>query len=103
MRTKLRQPYRQFFGTLANQYRLDIVRALVNGPLNVGAISRKTGLEQTTISHNLKRLRLCGFVFDRKDGKERIYTLNHKTIKPLLSLMDAHMGAYCSKLCGDDE
>ena len=35
MRVSLRQPYRQFFGTLANQYRLDIVHALLESPLNV--------------------------------------------------------------------
>jgi DNA-binding transcriptional ArsR family regulator len=99
MRVSLRQPYRQFFGTLANQYRLDIVHALLDKPLHVGAICKKTGLKQATVSHNLKRLKLCGFVFDEKDGKERVYTLNHKTITPVLKLMDAHMTDYCSKIC----
>jgi DNA-binding transcriptional ArsR family regulator len=99
MRVSLRQPYRQFFGTLANQCRLDIVHALLEKPLNVTAICAKTKLKQTTVSHSLKRLKLCGFVFDKPDGKERVYTLNHKTIEPVLKLMDAHMAAYCSKIC----
>lgn len=103
MRVSLRQPYRQFFGTLANQYRLDIVHALLDKPLNVSMICEKTKLKQATVSHNLKRLRLCGFVFDKPEGKERVYTLNHKTITPVLKLMDAHMDAYCSKLCKDCE
>jgi len=98
MRTPLRQPYRQFFGTLANQHRLDIVHVLQKGPLNVTAICDHTKLKQATISHNLRRLELCGFVFVKPKGKERVYSLNHKTIKPLLKLMNAHVGDYCSNL-----
>lgn len=99
MRKKLHQPYKQFFGTLANQYRLDVINLLSKKEHTVSMICKKTGHNQTTISHNLKRLERCGFVTAQPKGKERIYTLNHKTIRPLLKLMNQHMNSYCKKIC----
>ena len=99
MNTILRDPYKRFFGTLANQYRIDIIEILKNGPKTVTQLCQETKFNQSTISHNLKRLQECGFVFVKPRGKERIYNLNQKTIKPLLNLMDEHMENYCSKLC----
>jgi|SRR3989338_8165129 len=99
MKAELRQPYRTFFGTLANQHRIDIIEALSKGPMNVSGICRKTRYNQTTVSHSLKRLKHCGFVSVKRKGKEMIYTLNSSTIKPLLSLMNRHMENHCSKIC----
>lgn len=96
----LKKPYKLFFGTLANQQRLDIINLLRKGSKNVSQICKELGFNQTTTSHNLKRLETCGFVFAKKDGKERVYSLNKKTIKPLVKLIDDHMEAYCKKLCG---
>ena len=95
MKQKLRQPYRQFFGTLDNQVRLDIIETLTISPKNVGQIATKTGYHQTTISHNLRRLRVCGFVNFRENGSERVYKLNQRTIRPLFRLMKQHMHLYC--------
>jgi len=101
MQTKLRHPYSRFFGTLANQYRIDIIELLKDGDRNVNQICKKLNYNQTTVSHNLKRLEICGFVKVNQKGKERIYTLNQKTIKPLLNLMHNHMRDYCCKIKDD--
>lgn len=95
MRQKLKQPYRQFFGTLDNQVRLDIIEMLVSSPKNVSQIAKKTNYHQTTISHNLRRLKECGFVNVSQKGKERTYSINDNTIKPLFKLMQKHMYLYC--------
>jgi DNA-binding transcriptional ArsR family regulator len=95
MKQALRQPYQQFFGTLANQTRIDIVELLGKGPKNVGEIVEALGCDQTTVSHNLRRLEECGFVTVARKGKERVYTLNEVTIRPLLTLMHSHMDHYC--------
>ncbi|MBR9700441.1 winged helix-turn-helix transcriptional regulator [Candidatus Woesearchaeota archaeon] len=95
MRQALRQPYQQFFGTLANQARIDIIETLREGPKNVKEIGLTTGLEQSHISHNLKRLEECGFITVEQKGREKICTLNQESIKPLLQLMDNHMENYC--------
>ena len=99
MKTSLREPYNRFFGTLANQYRLDIIEALFNGKGTVTQLVKSLKFEQSTVSHNLRRLEECGFVSVIPNGKERIYSLNKETIKPLLSLMKKHMDKYCKKVC----
>ena len=98
MKTELKQPYKTFFGTLANQYRLEIIEALSGGEKNVTQICKITKLNQSTVSHNLQRLEHCGFVFVKPNGKERVYGLNNKTIKPLLEMMHYHMNNHCRKI-----
>lgn len=94
--------YAIFFETLANQNRLHIINSLRAGPKNVSSIIDATGLEQTCVSHCLKRLENCGFVSVERQGKFRIYTLNSKTIEPLMRLIDAHTGAHCIHLINGD-
>ena len=64
-------------------------------------ISKTLNMNQTTVSHNLARLKTCGFVFVRNKGKERIYSLNSRTIKPLMKLIDEHMNTYCKNCVVD--
>lgn len=98
MKTELRHPYKTFFGTLANQYRIDIIELLSKGSKNVTQICKELNCNQSTVSHNLQRLEHCGFVFVKPNGKERIYELNQETIKPLLNMMHKHMKNHCSKI-----
>ena len=100
MKSTLREPYKIFFGTLANQYRLDIIKSLSESEKTVTLLIKNLKFHQSTISHNLRRLQTCGFVSVRKNGKERIYSLNKKTIKPLLDLMHNHMNNYCKRIHG---
>ena len=98
----LKDTYKIFFGTLNNRYRVEIINLLRKKSRNVTEISKALNMNQTTVSHNLARLKKCGFVFVRNNGKERVYTLNSKTIKPLMKLIDEHMNTYC-KNCVIDE
>lgn len=90
--------YRMFFGTLANESRLQIVNVLRDKKMCVNDICEKTGFEQSMVSHNLKILEHHGMVFKEKEGKFRFYSVNEKTIKPLLKLIDEHMKQYCCKI-----
>lgn len=87
--------YKIFFGTLVSEPRLRIINLLRNGKKNVSEIIKDLMMNQTDISHNLTRLRRCGFVNVETDGKFRYYKLNEETIKPLLELIDKHMSLYC--------
>ena len=88
--------YKRFFITLANNNRLKIIHFLQKqGSKNVSDIVEGAKLEQTLVSHNLKRLLECHFVEVEQSGKERVYSLNKKTIQPLLALMDRHVNSYC--------
>ena len=90
--------YKIFFTSLANPNRLQIINILRAGSKNVTEICQSTGFEQTMVSHNLRRLERCGMIFVEQKGKHRYYTLNKKTKKPLMKIIDIHMRQYCSKI-----
>ena len=96
----IKTPYKLFFGTLGNEIRLKILHSLVKRPKNVSELTNELGYDQTTISKNLKRLETCSFVYNSRKGKHSIYSLNKKTILPLLKLIDKHTNKYCMHLCG---
>lgn len=96
----LKKPYKLFFGTLANNQRLEIMNLLRKRSRNVTQICKELKYNQTTVSHNLSILKKCSFVFAKKNGKERVYSLNDKTIKPLMKLIDNHTEEFCKYLCG---
>lgn len=63
--------------------------------MNVTELIKTLNIEQTIISHNLRRLKNCGFVSVEKKGKYRIYSLNKETISPLMDLIDKHIDSFC--------
>lgn len=99
MKKKIQEPYKIFFETLGNKTRWDIVHLLQEGERKATDIAKGLGYEQSLVSHHLKRLERCGFVFVRPNGQERIYSLNKETVEPLLRLMDRHVEKYCSGQC----
>lgn len=72
-----------FFKVLANPTRLAILEILREKPRNVTEIAESLKQEQSMISHNLKTLERCRFVFSERKEKQRIYSLNHETVEPL--------------------
>lgn len=89
-----------FFMVLSNRQRVRILQLLGSeGPLNVGQICDKLGLQQSAVSHCMQRLRSCHFVEVEQRGKERVYTINHDTIEPLFEHIEKHVKNYCVKEC----
>jgi len=93
----MQSSYDRFLTTLKNRVRLAIVQALIKKPKNVSELTKELEIHQTTVSHGLRRLLDCGFVFVERSGKERVYSVNKKTIKPLIKLMESHVNNYCAK------
>ncbi len=85
----------QFFSTLANPTRLAILELLLSGPRNVTEISDALDQEQSMISHNLKPLERCSFVFSERKQKKRFYSLNKETMEPLFKIFGYHADKYC--------
>ncbi len=92
---ELYEAYKIFFGTLVSEPRLKIINILRSGKKNVSEIIKKLNLDQTSVSHNLARLKRCGFVETEISGKFRYYKLNKETIRPLIELIEKHMSKYC--------
>ena len=68
---------------------------LRTGKKNVSEIMNELDIDQTYVSHDLARLKKCGFVEVEIDGKFRYYKINMKTIKPLMEIIDKHMTENC--------
>lgn len=84
-----------FFSTLANPTRLAILELLRRGPMNVNEIAKALGQEQSMISHNLRPLIRCRFVFSERKKKERFYSVNKETMEPLFKTFAYHYKKYC--------
>lgn len=84
-----------FFSTLANPTRLAIIEKLDESPMNVTELVDALGQEQSMVSHNLRPLVRCKLVHVRREGKHRIYSLNHDTLDPIVSSVERHAEEYC--------
>ncbi len=60
---------------LADDTRLRVISALMQGPLNVGEINRRTRVSQSLLSHHLRILRDARLVIARRRGKAVEYSL----------------------------
>lgn len=87
--------YKIFFGTLTSESRLKIINLLRKRRMNVTELVNELQSDQTSVSHDLARLKQCGFVSTEIVGKFRYYALNEETIHPLMELIEEHMSQYC--------
>jgi len=85
----------KFFNNLSNPTRLAIVEKLMENPMSVNEIADALGQEQSMISHNLKPLLRCRFIFSKRQGKKRIYSANSETIGALFTIIGTHAQRFC--------
>ena len=97
LKSSLAKSCHRFFSILSNPTRLAILESLRDGPKNVKQLSELLGQEQSMVSHNLKPLVECRFVFVERKWKERLYSLNKETMEPLFKLCNFHAQKYCPK------
>lgn len=95
MKRGLSETCHQFFSTLSNPTRLGILEVLRAAPRNVTQLAQALNQEQSMISHNLKPLVRCRFVFVERKWKERVYSLNRETMEPLFKMFAYHAEKYC--------
>lgn len=91
--------YHIFFSNLSNPLRIQIVSTLKENELSVNQLSKTLKVEQSKLSHALSNLKECNIVTFKQKGKERIYSLNTKTILPILKLIDEHSKLNCGGNC----
>lgn len=91
--------YNKFFMSFANKTKMDIIMSLRNGPLSVTEIVKKVGKEQSTVSHDLRRLSRCHILHVKQKGKQRIYSLNKQTVLPILETVEKHVRKNCPRGC----
>ena len=87
-----------FFSTLANPTRLAILEKLSEGEMNVTGLAEEIGQEQSMVSHNLKILEQCRFVFSERRGKEKYVYLNGDTVNSIFGIVEEHEDKYCKAI-----
>jgi DNA-binding transcriptional ArsR family regulator len=88
-----------FFYIISNKTRWKIVNSLYNSDKYVTQICKDINEEQSKISHSLKLLSKCKIVFSERQGKYIKYSLNKKTIVPLITILKEHMKEFCNNKC----
>jgi DNA-binding transcriptional ArsR family regulator len=93
------KPYSLFFQALANETRMQVLRTLSDkGGMNVSQICEELALEQTLVSHSLRCLAFCGLVRSAREGKSKVYSVNNRTVLPLLKIVDNHLSDFATNL-----
>ena len=75
--------------TLANPRRLEILHALVHGPIEVGRLADQIGASQPNVSQHLAVLRAAGVVDAERDGREVRYRLSDPDVMIACGVMRA--------------
>jgi DNA-binding transcriptional ArsR family regulator len=68
------------FRAFSDASRVQLVFALVEQELNVGALSHLAGISESAVSYHLRGLRQMKMVDARRDGKEVYYRLEDEHI-----------------------
>ena len=78
------------FAILGDPTRLRVLSALLPGELCVCDLAAATGVNRTTVSHQLRVLRDHRLVRRRRDGKVVYYALDDDHVVSLLAMANAH-------------
>ncbi len=81
----------KFYRGFSDPARLSIVETLIDGPLTVSDIVKKTKLNQSNVSNHLSCLRDCAIVKYVQTGKYVYYELRDERIKDFLLLPESTM------------
>jgi DNA-binding transcriptional ArsR family regulator len=80
------------FALLADPTRLRLLAALVTGELCVCDLAAATGINRTTVSHQLRTLREGRLVRSRREGRVIFYALDDDHVRDLMAMGIAHAG-----------
>lgn len=94
------------YGCLAEPTRLAVLHHLAHeGQASVSGLTEHTGSEQTNVSHHLAKLRECGLVVSKPEGKHRVYRIAHPRLVDLLeegARLAEHIEASDAEACLED-
>ncbi len=86
------------FALLGDPTRFRLLSALLPGELCVCDLAAATGVNRTTVSHQLRVLRDHRLVRRRREGKVIYYALNDDHVGALLAMANAHAAESSSPL-----
>lgn len=80
----------KIFKLIGDPTRFLILHVLENRELNVNAIAEELDLEQSAVSHQLKKLRQAKLVKSRRSGKNILYSQDDQHVYAILHLAVEH-------------
>jgi DNA-binding transcriptional ArsR family regulator len=80
----------KIFKLIGDPTRFLILHVLENRELNVNAIAEELDLEQSAVSHQLKKLREAKLVKSRRSGKNILYSQDDQHVYEILHLAVEH-------------
>ena len=95
MKKGLSETCYRFFVNVANPARLAILEQLMKKQMSVNDLADAIGQEQSMVSHNLKPLLECNFIYSKPNGKKRIYSVNKETVGALFKVVENHAKKFC--------
>lgn len=86
------------FKALADPTRRAIVSMLTRESASVSELGSHFEISQPAISQQLKVLRECGLVVERREGRHRIYTLQAGPLEVARDWLERHVEFWTSRL-----
>jgi DNA-binding transcriptional ArsR family regulator len=91
------------FNAVAEPRRRQILDLLADGEISVNALVARLGLAQPQVSKHLRVLREVGLVEARDEGRQRMYSLNGRTLKPIHDWVSTYRQAWEERFEAMDE
>jgi DNA-binding transcriptional ArsR family regulator len=91
------------FNAVAEPWRRQILDVLSSGELPVNDLVTLLGLAQPQVSKHLKVLREVGLVDVRDEGRQRLYRLNGRPLKPIHDWVSGYRQAWEERFQALDE
>lgn len=85
------------FNAVAEPRRRQILDALAAGERPVNDLVRQVGLAQPQVSKHLRVLREVGAVDVRDEGRQRLYRLNGRALKPIHDWVATYEGTWSER------
>lgn len=81
---EVQAPPARLLAAMGNPHRYAVLRELTSGERCVGALQRAVGIQQSSLSQHLARLRADGLVATRRDAARIFYTLADPRVEAVL-------------------
>jgi DNA-binding transcriptional ArsR family regulator len=91
------------FNAVAEPRRRQILDVLAGGERPVNDLVRRLGLAQPQVSKHLRVLRVAGVVDVREEGRQRLYRLNGRALKPIHDWVKSYERSWSERFEALDE
>jgi len=86
------------FAALANPARREVLRLLLDEPMAAGDLAERFTMARPSLSEHLRVLREAGLVTERRQGRNRVYTLDAAPLEEVSTWLTPYERFWRTKL-----